>query len=178
MNDVEEVWATIPGLEDRYSVSNLGHVMNIRTEKLIKPQLTPQGISYVPLYSDAGNVTRSIKVLVARAFVEGEDVVFDTPINMDGQKSNNRADNLVWRPRWFAVKYSRQFLTDYRHAEEGPIFDMGSDIKYDTIREVGIRFGLLFRDIHRSTYTATPVFPTDQVFRIPLQGGPAKRFVS
>lgn len=162
----EEVWETIPEFP-KYAVSNHGRVMNIRTENLVKPQITPQGIVYAPLYKDDQGYTRSIKVLVARAFVNGEDDIFDTPINKDGDKSNNRSDNLVWRPRWFAVKYSRQFLGDYNNAEVGPVYDTETEERYDTIYEVGTTFGLLFRDIFRSSYAETPVFPTGQVFRIP-----------
>lgn len=166
METIEEAWITIPGFK-RYSVSNYGYVMNIRTEKLVKPQLTPQGVVYVPLYEGGRNQARSVKVLVAKAFVEGETKIFDTPINKDGNKSNNQVSNLVWRPRWFAVKYSRQFLTNYIRCDNGPVYDVKTEERFETIREVGISYGLLFRDVYRSTYSETPVFPTEQVFRIP-----------
>lgn len=166
MEVIEEVWVNIPDF-DRYSVSNMGRVMNVRTEKLVKPQLTPQGITYVPLYTPNGNVARSIKVLVAKAFVDGETKIFDTPINKDGNKSNNQADNLVWRPRWFAIKYSRQFLSIFDKELDGPVYENETDERFETIREVAITFGLLFRDVYRSSYSKTPVFPTGQVFRIP-----------
>jgi len=167
METIEEVWVTVPGFQERYVVSNLGRVMNVRSERLIKPQLTPQGITYVPLYSDTGHETRSIKVLVARAFVEGETNIFDTPINVDGIKSNNAASNLMWRPRWFAVKYSRQFLTKSDKEDEGPVYEDAAELRFETVREVALTYGLLFRDVYRSTYSETPVFPTQQIFRIP-----------
>jgi hypothetical protein len=169
MDVTEEVWKEIDGFP-RYSVSNLGRVMNIRTEKLVKPQLTPQGIVYVPLYGSDQGFTRSVKVLVAKAFLDinGFDPdVFDTPINKDGDKTNNRVDNLVWRPRWFAVKYSRQFLVHNVNVDVGPVYDLGTNTEYDNVYVVGVTFGLLFRDVYRSTYASTPVFPTEQVFRIP-----------
>jgi hypothetical protein len=166
MDVIEEVWKTIPDFP-KYAVSDHGHIMNIRTENLVKPQITPQGIVYAPLYEDGEGYTRSIKVLVAKAFVDGEDDIFDTPINKDGNKSNNRADNIVWRPRWFAVKYSRQFLTEYANAEVGPVYEVDTEERWNTIYEVGTAFGLLFRDIFRSSYAETPVFPTGQIFRIP-----------
>lgn len=163
---MEEVWKEIPDFP-RYSVSNLGHIMNIRTEKLVKPQLTPQGVVYVPMYEGGENHTRSVKVLVARAFLEGETKIFDTPINKDGDKTNNRVDNLLWRPRWFAVKFSRQFPVVYPHAYFGPIYETETDDRFDTIYEVGVLYGLLFKDIFRSIYSQTPVFPTNQIFRTP-----------
>lgn len=166
MDTIEEVWETIPDYPG-YSVSNHGHVMNNRTERLVKPQFTNHGVVYVPLWGDNMGSTRSVKVLVAKAFLEGETDVFDTPINKDGDKSNNHIDNLLWRPRWFANKYSRQFLYEYQHANDGPVFDVETEIRYDTVYIVGIMFGLLFRDVFRSAFSGTEVFPTRQIFRIP-----------
>lgn len=162
----EEIWTTIPDFP-RYSVSNTGDVMNNRTEKLVKPQLTPQGVVYVPLFEDGDQHVRSVKVLVAKAFVEGETEVFDTPINKDGNKTNNHYTNLVWRPRWFAVKYSRQFLKPQLHSDVGPVYDDINGEQYLNVYEAATANGLLIRDVFRSTFSDAPVFPTWQVFRIP-----------
>lgn len=170
METIEEVWKEIPDFP-RYAVSNLGRVMNIRTEQLVKAQLNPKGIEYVPLYEDNRSHTRSTKVLVANAFLDHDEYdpeIFDTPINKDGDKTNNRVDNLVWRPLWFAIRYSRQFSAERTmDADVGPVFDLGTDTEYDNVYVVATRFGLLFRDVHRSVYSESPVFPTGQVFRIP-----------
>lgn len=165
-DDVEEIWKVIPDFP-KYSVSNLGNVMNIRTEKVMKLQTTKPGVVYVPLYTDDENSTRSVKVLVAQAFVEGETELCNTPINLDGDKSNNRASNLAWRPLWFAISYSRQFTVPYAHRDVGPVFDTETGERYDNIYVVGTTFGLLFKDIYRTVYSEQPVWPTQQVFRIP-----------
>lgn len=168
MDELEEVWKEIPDFP-KYAVSNLGRVMNIRTENIVKEQRTPQGIIYVPLYGGPEK-TKSVKVLVARAFLDHGDLdpkVFDTPINKDGDKSNNRVDNLAWRPRWFAVKYSRQFLSPHPNSHVGPVYDKATNAMYDNVYTVAVTFGLLIRHIYRSTYAETPVFPTQQVFSIP-----------
>lgn len=163
----EEVWAEIPGFS-RYVISNMGMVMNVKTSRPLKPYLTPQGVVYVPMYDDTNEqCTRSLKLLVAKEFVDGETDIFDTPINKDGDKRNNRADNLLWRPRWFAIKYSRQFKGYFPKADTGPVFDLESNERFETVRDAAIAFGLLFRDVYRSTYSENPVFPTRQVFRIP-----------
>ncbi len=159
----EEVWKDIRGLKG-YSVSSLGDVRNISTNHIIKPQITKNGILYVPLFVNGEKVTRSVKVLVAKAFVSGRTKVFDTAINLDGDKRNNRADNLVWRPRWHAVKYSRQFLVEYPHGKKGPVQELGEGDIFETIIEAGIVNGVLFRDVFTSCRTANPVFPTKQVF--------------
>lgn len=166
MDVLEEVWEPIPGFP-LYSVSNLGRVMNIKTERPIKPQLTPQGVVYVPMYADGRNQTKSVKVLVAKAFLEGETRVFNTPINRDGNKTNNRVDNLLWRPLWFAVKYSHQFNKPYVHEKKGPVYECETEARFEDIFEAGITFGLLFREVYLSTYTGIKVAPTGQRFRIP-----------
>jgi hypothetical protein len=168
MDELEEVWAEIPDFP-KYVVSNLGRVMNIRTENVVKEQLTPQGIVYVPLYGGPEK-TKSVKLLVARAFLdygEYDPKVFDTPINKDGDKTNNRVDNLAWRPRWFAVKYSRQFLIVNPNSHVGPVYDTATNMMYDNVYIVATTFGLLMRHVYRSTYAETPVFPTKQIFTIP-----------
>lgn len=163
METIEEVWIDIKDAEG-YSISSFGEVMNKQTNRLIKPQLTPNGILYVPLYVNGEKVTRSVKVMVAKAFVEGRTKIFDTAINKDGNKLNNRVDNLEWRPRWFAVKYSRQFLKDYDQSDKGPIHETKSGVIFETIYEAGVINGVLFRDVFVSCRTGSPVFPTSQIF--------------
>lgn len=161
----EEVWKDIKGLKG-YAVSSLGDVRNKSTDHIIKPQITKNGILYVPLYVNGEKVTRSVKVLVAKAFVPGRTKTFDTAINLDGDKRNNRADNLVWRPRWHAVKYSRQFLPQntYPHGKKGPVQELVEGDIFETIIEAGVTNGVLFRDVFTSCRTSNPVFPTKQIF--------------
>ena len=56
---------------------------------------------------------------------------FDTPINLDGDRHNNRVENLTWRPRWFAIKYNQQF----RHPYENPIPARIMDLKTGEVSE-------------------------------------------
>lgn len=163
MKVLEEVWVDIKDA-DGYLVSTFGEVMNKETEKLIKPQVTPNGIVYVPLYVHGEKVTRSVKVMVAKAFVDGRTKIFDTAINRDGNKLNNRADNLLWRPRWFAVKYSRQFNKEMEGEKKGPVREMETRTIFKTVRVAGIEYGLLFRDVFSSCRTGAKVFPTKQIF--------------
>lgn len=165
METLEMVWKDIRGAKG-YSVSTFGDVRNASTNNIIKPQITKNGILYVPLFVGGEKVARSVKVLVAKAFVPGRTKVFDTAINLDGDKRNNRSDNLVWRPRWHAVKYSRQFLPQnpYPHGKKGPVQEVVEGDIFENIIEAGITNGVLFRDVFSSCRTAAPVFPTKQVF--------------
>jgi hypothetical protein len=141
--------------------------MNNRRDRLVKPQLTSNGVEYVPLFYDGYKHGISIKVLVAKAFVEGETKIFDTPINKDGDKRNNRVENLVWRPRWYAINYSRQFRRTYLHETAGPVYDVDTGERFETVRDAAVANGLLFKEVFRSVYSGTPVLLTNQKFRIP-----------
>lgn len=160
---LEEHWKVIPDFPD-YSVSDLGNIMNNRTGRDMRLSLTPVGIVKVGLVKAGKQHTRSVKVLVAEAFVPGRSEIFDTPVQLDGYPENNMITNLVWRPRWFAWKYTRQFTDGSEYASRGPIYDIESRRKYVDVYEAAILNGLLFVDIWRSINLQHPCFPTEQVF--------------
>src|SRR6476620_5649106 len=100
----------VEGFED-YRVSNYGRVFNDYSGREMVLSPTMYGDLSVGMYRHGQQFRRSVKGLVARAFVPGEDDVFDTPILLDGDRHNLKSTNILWRPRWFALKYIRQ-ITD------------------------------------------------------------------
>lgn len=163
---METLWAQILEFPD-YSISNYGEVVNDRTQRLMRLSMTLQGAVKVNLVNDEGRSTRSVKVLVAESFVEGQSDMFNTPIHLDGDQRNCRADNLMWRPRWFAWKYSRQFRYPPVYLDRGPVLELESQIQYFTIYDAAIINGLLFLDVWQSiTLIKEEVFPTWQRFWI------------
>lgn len=163
------VWSRIDEFPN-YLVSNFGDVMNETTGRILYQSTTIQGAVKVNLIKDGRVYSRSVKVLVAKSFVERIDlghVLFDTPIHLDGNQQNNRADNLMWRPRWFAWKYTRQFSKISNLYYKGPIRDVKTREIYLHIYEAAVLNGLLFKDIWRSillTSPPSPTFPTGQIF--------------
>lgn len=151
-----------------YYITREGEVINTLTWKTMTLSPTAVGELTVGLTKDGVQYRRSVKVLVARAFVEGETGVFDTPIQLDGDRNNLRADNIVWRPRWFAWKYSNQFVDGPDNFPEwyyaGPVLDVVEGIKYETILDASVANGLLCRDVLFSCNNQSRVFPTAQVF--------------
>lgn len=89
-----EKWIIING-EPNYEVSNLGQVRNKTTGKILAQNKTSTSQRwYVKIHQKNYNVAR----LVAIAFVpliEGKEYVN----HIDGDKLNNRADNLEWVSR-------------------------------------------------------------------------------
>ena len=103
-----EEWKTIEEFPN-YDISNYGNIANNFNEVLLEVSKTKQGALKVGLVKDGKQYTRSVKVLVAEAFVIGQTDIFDTPILLDGNQSNCSAWNIEWRPRWHAWNYSYQF---------------------------------------------------------------------
>lgn len=154
----------------RYEVSSLGRIRNSHTERILKATPNQSGLYRVGLVSQTHTrqVTRSVPLLVARTFIQVDSYFrdrFDTPINVNGLRSDNCVPNLMWRPYWFAVQYHQQF----RNGRRGflcPIRDMDTGEEFETSWVAALKYGLLDRDIMHSVTNGTPLFPTGQHFEL------------
>lgn len=101
-----EHWRPIETFPD-YEVSDLGGIRNATTLRPLRIFDNGHGVLQVVMSRDRKKVCRSVHRLVADAFLDPapEDCV---PIHIDEDWSNVRADNLVWKPRWFAVARTKQ----------------------------------------------------------------------
>lgn len=142
-----------------YMISSNGQVYNTEFARWMTHSPTGGGDQTVGLWRDGKQYRRSVKVLVARAFVDGETGLFDTPIQMDNDKENLRADNLAWRPRWFAWQYTRQFSNLQPWTYSGPLRNVETGDRFDTVIDAAMGTGSLIRDIRKSLLHHTPVFP-------------------
>jgi hypothetical protein len=160
-------WKTIPEFPD-YSVSRGGQIRNDHTDRILALTLTRSqgGLVQVGLVRDGMQYKRGVALLVARAFLDPPTPpTFDTPINLDGDRCNNHVSNLMWRPRWFAVKYHKQFHNEKRGFDQ-PIRDIHTGIVYRTSWDAAITHGLIDREILVATMNRTYVWPTYQEFRL------------
>lgn len=108
---------------------------------------------------------RSLPLLVASAFVvKPNNPLFDTPVNLDGDRMNNHHTNLMWRPLWFARKYSQQF-TDCHATFDYPIEDVETGELYRNSMHAAISNGVLDLEIYLAMINNTYVWPTGQIFR-------------
>lgn len=177
--NVDEIWAIIPEFP-RYSVSNFGRIKNNISERILSLSKTLQGATKITFREREGlykeNIiycTRSVKVLVAEAFVHNpSEPWFDTPVCLDGDQRNNMSTNLAWRPRWFAWRYTRQFKNIPPYCEMGPICDITTGDYYRNIYDASIVNGLLFIDVWECAFDSRkyeyqkPIFPTHQIFSL------------
>lgn len=103
MPAVNEIWVPVIGYEDSYSVSNTGKVKSIDREvacgkikgKELTQTLLPCGYLEVSLWSRNKGKHKRVHRLVASAFCNKREGC-DEVNHIDGNKLNNRADNLEW----------------------------------------------------------------------------------
>jgi NUMOD4 motif len=157
-------WAQIEDFPN-YTVSNFGDVVNETTGKLLRQSKTQQGAIKVNLIRDGLVYTQSVKVLVAEAFVDGYTEKCNTPIHLDGNQNNVRADNLMWRERGYAWLYARQFIAISDHHRRGPIVDLQTRDRYLDVYEVATLNGLLFKEVWYAINFNEPTKTTNQRFR-------------
>lgn len=148
-----------------YEISNDGLVRNTRTSRVMKSSPNQEGIVRVGLMrvGESRQVTCSLLRLVARMFVQGRSATFDVPIQLDGDRSNCHAHNIMWRPRWFAVKFFRQF-EQTEPLFTAKILDVETSKEYNDSRVAASKNGLLEEDVLLSVANGSPCFPTWQIF--------------
>lgn len=154
--------ANIPGFPE-YQVSPTGDVLNLRTGKFMALSKTMQGDLKVTIVNEEERVTRSIRVLVAEAYVDPPEsgTPSDTVIVLNNNKTDIRPDNLAWRPEWFAQRYARQFKASYPdYYYNRPILNEKTNVRYSSILECCMKEGLLFDDVSRSCKVGGRIFPS------------------
>lgn len=80
-----------------YSVSFDGTIINNKTNRILKPSIDSDGQYRVNLSQGFGRRPKTVKVhrIVAEAFCYHPNG-YSNVIHIDGNRSNNRADNLIW----------------------------------------------------------------------------------
>lgn len=155
-----------------YSVSDHGLVRNDIYGNIIARRVNNRGIAYVGLSRASEQTTVSVTRLVANAFLPPhESWAFDTPINLNGDRTDNRVSNLMWRPRWFAVQYQRQFTRGWP-AKDDPTQELDTEEVFESSSFAAMRYGLMAIEIYTLAWNYTfhantwsTIWPTGQRFR-------------
>lgn len=102
----QEQWKPIEGTNGGYEVSNLGHVRtNGKRPGLLTLTKQKSGYRYVMIEIGGKSCNRRVHRLVAQHFLPNPDNLKEVN-HKDGNKDNNRADNLEWCTRSHNVKHS------------------------------------------------------------------------
>lgn len=119
-----EIWKNVKNYENIYQISNLGRVkslertindnggIRILKEKILKQSIHYHGYLYVILNKKKKYVHR----LVAEAFLDNQNNYKEVN-HKDGNKQNNRVDNLEWCTRSYNVLHS--YKTGLLKAKKG-----------------------------------------------------------
>lgn len=155
----------VEGFPD-YLIDRNGTVYTEASGLKRKPSKTRDGAMKITLYRDGKPYTKSLSLLVAKTWVynDFDPDIFDTPIHLDNDQENNHADNLAWRPRWFAVKYQRQYWNEEFRFSRVVVREKRSGIVYDTIMQACQYYGYLYMDVLKSCTKHESVFPTWKEF--------------
>lgn len=166
-HDLKEEWEIIEEFPE-YVISNYGEVANMKLGgRPLAVRPNQQGILRVGLVKDRVQYTRAVAPLVADAFIPKPEPHFNTPIHLDGDPWNCRADNLMWRPRAFAIRYHRQFrLASFHTNYRVPLVEIESGSVYDGVKEACVANGLYWYDVVKSYVEETFVPITYQEFRM------------
>jgi hypothetical protein len=160
-----EVWTPVEGFEN-YSVSTYGRVRSNWSERILVTYQNQSGLVQVGLMLNGKQYHRSVPLLVAKAFIKQPSGPFDTPINLDGDRYNNHINNLVWRPRWFAIKFNKQFKEEYENSIQAKIEDIKTGEVTNGSLGCAMKYGLLEDEVVLAILNNTYVWPTYQKFRV------------
>lgn len=161
----EDGWVKVEGFP-KYSVNPLGQVRKDSNQRPIRPRVNKEGVAYVGFMKGARQHIRSLPRLVALTFLSPPNAIFDTPINLDGDRTNCRTDNLMWRPRWYAVRYVNQFDDPYENPIDLPIRAVETGETFPNSLAAACRYGLLEYEVVQSIMNQTLTWPTLQRFEL------------
>lgn len=90
----KEIWRPIPGFEGLYEASNIGRVKSLKRGVFAMPP-HKSGYYYVCIRKNGITKSMSVHRLIAKTFHPNDDHSLQVN-HKDGNKLNNRADNLEW----------------------------------------------------------------------------------
>jgi ribosomal protein S25 len=134
---MEEIWKDIKDFEGMYQISNLGRVKtlnykNTGKEEIRALSLTKDGYYKVRLLCNNKDKTVRVHRLVAEAFIPNNDNK-ETVNHIDGNKQNNRVDNLEWADRHEQLYHA--YKNNLRKAQKGQ-YNCNASLTEEQVKEI------------------------------------------
>ena len=127
----KKIWVNVYGFP-KYEVNQYGEIRHKKIKKILKPYRKPCGYCYVGLRNECRQIHKRVHVIVMMSFRPIEKKPgFDKNYvinHIDGNKTNNRLDNLEWCTHKhnirYAVKMGRfdRYMRKVRVLETGKIY--------------------------------------------------------
>lgn len=148
MTSKTEIWKNILGYENKYAISTLGNVKNIKYDRLLKPTADCKGYLNVKLYTD-GFHSKVYKVhrLVAEAFIPNL-----TNLPQINHKDENKTNNCVDNLEWCNNKYNCNYGSHSKHlSKQIQQFNKDGDYirDWDGISEAGRALNVCIQSIQK-----------------------------
>lgn len=142
---IEEVWKPIKGHEGRYEISNFGRVRSLDM-KVFNGRVYHDKPGRILKGSKFGNYSGVFLGRNSRGYIHRlvAETFLENPLNkktvnhIDGNKNNNRADNLEWLTQEENNRHARQNGLNNMNGENNPSCKFSDDLvreirsKYDT----------------------------------------------
>lgn len=107
---MEEIWKDVIGYESLYQISNQGSVRSVSVgEGFVNVFVGTSGYKGAVLYREGNRAIPTVHELVLEAFVEPRPKGFEAH-HKNGDKLDNRPENLVWWSRSQHRKYAIEVL--------------------------------------------------------------------
>lgn len=142
-----EQWKQIKGY-DNYECSTEGRIRNKKTGRILKTQVNHNGYKTLTLYQNKSAKNERVHRIVAGTFIDGKHYGKDVN-HIDGNKLNNRVDNLEWCTRKDNVRHSMDIGIK-------PLNNFGNETNKIRIVETGVVYDSIndcARDINGFTGT-------------------------
>lgn len=101
----DEIWEDISVLKDRYRVSSLGRILNLKSNKIVKGSLCTGGYLQLDVVINGERNLLAIHRLVGIAFIPNPDNLPEVN-HKKGIKIDNRASQLEWSTSSDNVKHA------------------------------------------------------------------------
>ena len=135
-----EVWTVIEDFP-KYVISPEGYIQNRDRGAPVKTRQNRQGVVMASLMGSESRRTRSVALMVAQAYLgEPRNPSYNSVIHLDGDRGNCEANNLAWRPRWYAIRYHKMF--DEEPINVSVYIDETGET-FGTLREACVKYGLI-----------------------------------
>lgn len=136
------LWKDVEGFPN-YEVSRMGDIRNKNTGRMLKQHDNRRRLLFVRLYKDGHPNTVAVHTLVARAFVEhAPEWNADRILHQDGDYTNCRAENLLWRNRFYFAK--KEFENQRAHPlDDREVIDLSEGMVYKNALDAARKLCLL-----------------------------------
>lgn len=102
---MKEYWKPIIGYENLYKISNLGNILSLRKNRILKHHMITGGYFVVQLSKKGKSRNWLVHRLVAEAFIDNPNKLPEIN-HKDENKANNAVSNLEWCTHEYNMNYN------------------------------------------------------------------------